>query len=132
MGNFLVIDDEPALLGLAIAALQRDGHTVRATSNPLEVTEICETMGKIDLVITDINMEPIDGFELCNRLRLNNVHSPVLFMTGGWVATAIAERIGHRSIVEKPFTPLQFRRAVNNILFKNGRLPDDFPLQPGA
>ena len=126
MGNFLVIDDEPALLALAIAALRKDGHTVHAVSNPLEAIEICTAKDDFDLVIIDINMEPIGGFEVVYRLRLNSVNSPVLFMTGGWIASAIAERIGHRSIIDKPFTALQFRRAVNNMLLKHGKWPAAF------
>jgi two-component system response regulator PilR (NtrC family) len=125
MATFLVIDDEPALLDLITNILRRDDYIVRAVSDPLEGMRICQAGARFDLIITDVCMKPIDGIELMERLRDAGIDCPALFMSGySHLAATISETMGHRLIIEKPFTGAQFRRAVNNILRKYGRMQD--------
>jgi CheY-like chemotaxis protein len=117
MVKFLVIDDEPSLLDLIANVLRREDYVVRAVSDPLEGIRLCQGGEKFDLIITDVCMRPITGFELEGRLRLAGVGCPVLFMSGHpLLAAKISETVGHRFVIEKPFTAAQFRRAVTNVL----------------
>src|ERR1700722_9293171 len=106
MANILLIDDEPVLLDLISRILRLDGHDVDAINNPLEALASYGGGTKaIDLLVTDIDMKPISGFELVKRLSKTGFCSPVLFMSGyPALAAAVSESLGDRAILEKPFS----------------------------
>jgi DNA-binding NtrC family response regulator len=121
MANILMIDDEPLLLGLISNTLRLDGHKTIALSDPLDALDYQrEGQSPIDLLLTDIDMKPISGFELVNRLTKAGFDGPVLF-TSGYPALsgAIANSLGQRSILEKPFTAPQLRAAVRGTLSRS-------------
>jgi DNA-binding response OmpR family regulator len=71
----------------------------------------------IDLVLTDINLSPLSGFELMKRLSKRGFKNPVLFMSGyRGLADAVAGRFGQRTLLKKPFTAMQLRSAVRKAL----------------
>jgi DNA-binding NtrC family response regulator len=118
MANILLIDDDAVLLDLISNTLRLAGHTVSALRGPLAAFEFFGA-GKlpIDLVLTDIDLTPISGFELMKRLRKRGFKSPVLFMSGyRGLAEAVAESFGQRTVLEKPFTAPQLRSAVHKAL----------------
>ena len=121
MANILLIDDEPVSLSLIANTLRLDGHNVKAMCGPLEALE---TQGAgqppIDLLLTDISLEPISGFQLAKRLSNAGFRSPVLFMSSyPALAGAVADGLGDRAILEKPFTARQLRSAVRRALLKS-------------
>jgi DNA-binding NtrC family response regulator len=118
MANILLIDDEPVLLDLISNTLRLDGHDVNAISNPLvALASQSAVKTPIDLVVTDIDMKPISGFELVKRLSKEGFSGPVLFMSGyPALAAAVAESLGDRTVLEKPFTSAQLRAAVAKAL----------------
>jgi DNA-binding NtrC family response regulator len=118
MANILVIDDESVLLDLISTTLRLDGHTVIALSDPLAALE-CQGPGqpRIDLLLADIDMRPISGFEVVKRLTSAGFTSPVLFMSGyPALSGAVADSLGNRAILEKPFTATQLRVAIRGTL----------------
>jgi DNA-binding NtrC family response regulator len=119
MSNILVIDDEAVLLDLIATVLRLDGHTVIAMSDPLAALDCLRgaELLPIDLLLTDIEMKPISGFELVNCLGKTGIIIPVLF-TSGYPALsgAVANSLGERSILEKPYTAAQLRTAVSKAL----------------
>src|SRR5689334_10737862 len=118
MANILVIDNEAVLLGLIASALRIDGHTVKALSDPLEALEAAsDAEFPLDLLVTDIEMEPISGFEILRRLVKNGVRCPALFMSGYPAMTgALSPGLGPHELLEKPFTAQQLRSAVSKAL----------------
>jgi two-component system OmpR family response regulator len=117
MSRILVIDDEPIVLDLIAISLTLSGHEVTAFGNPLEIFEAPELLRTADLLITDVSMRPIDGFEVVKRLNTDGLCPPVLFMSGyPAVAAAIAQNRGEKSVIEKPFTVEQLRNAVRRAL----------------
>src|SRR6185437_5005631 len=118
MANILVIDDEAVLLELICNVLRLDGHEVAAVSSPLAALEYqVSGLMPLDLVLTDINMKPMSGFELILRLGKAGFTGEVLF-TSGYPAmhSAIAASLGSRNLLEKPFTAEQLRVAVRGAL----------------
>ena len=67
MARLLVIDDEKAILDALARVLERDGHTVVAESRPTRALDL--DLARFDLVITDVMMPDMDGFELVRRMR---------------------------------------------------------------
>ena len=78
MAKILAVDDEPAILEMIESILNKDGHLVTKVSNPLKLN--MEELHRYDLILLDIMMPGIDGFELCKRIRAL-VDCPILFLT---------------------------------------------------
>jgi two-component system OmpR family response regulator len=118
MANIFIIDDEPVLLELISRTLRLDGHSVRTFSNPLSVFDSSANVRPgIDLVLTDVNMKPITGFEVARRLTQAGFTGPVIYMSG--YATASGDDIeafDHHPVIGKPFTCAELRAAVGKAL----------------
>ena len=78
--HLLVVDDEDNLRSMLAAALQHHGFTVTTAENGREALE-CIPKVKPDLVLLDVMMPDLDGFEVCRRLRADGDRTPVLFLT---------------------------------------------------
>jgi CheY-like chemotaxis protein len=125
MANILAIDDESILLALISATLRRDGHNVTAMTDPLAaVDSFISGRAAVDLLLTDVTMKPISGFEVLTRLVSAGFDGPVLFMSGySALSGCVAESLGVRAVIEKPFTAPQLRAAVARALAKNKAKP---------
>jgi len=118
MVRIAVIDDEPLLLGLLAGALRSFGYDVTMFADPLSAYEASTTNSiPIDLIITDVTLKPITGFELIKRLRINNCCCPVIFMSGYHNLDAMAtEPLEDALIMEKPFCSSELRSAISKLL----------------
>ena len=121
MAKILVVDDEQVVLELITLALQLQGHDVTAVGDPLSALDpTCVSPADIDLLVTDVNMKPITGFELVSRLAETGFQGQVLFTSGySALAVAIAGKPGKSAIIEKPFTVETLREAVAKALAGN-------------
>lgn len=78
--TILVVDDEEALIDMVSAALRFAGYEVSTASDGFEALRSVKA-GTPDLVVLDVNMPDMDGFEVCRRLRRDGVQVPVIFLT---------------------------------------------------
>jgi signal transduction histidine kinase len=78
----LVVDDEPANVRLVQAYLKAEGFRVLGAYSGAEALEFVEK-GDVDLVLLDIRMPHMDGFEVCRQIRRNPAcaRMPVVFLT---------------------------------------------------
>jgi two-component system, OmpR family, response regulator len=101
----LVVDDEPNILELLSAALRLSGFAVTAADcGAAAVTAAREQ--RPDIVVLDVMLPDLDGFEVAKRLREQHERLPVLFLTA---RDAVADRIagltvGGDDYVTKPFS----------------------------
>jgi DNA-binding response OmpR family regulator len=66
--SIIVVEDDPLILDAITMNLESSGYTVRSALNGVEALELME--GQLpDLVITDITMSTMNGFELCKRIK---------------------------------------------------------------
>src|SRR5215468_4452350 len=79
MSTILIVDDDPHLRELSGIFLQREGFDVSEAANGIEALSFLENR-KVDLVILDIMMPQMDGWEMCRRLRAWH-DLPVLMLT---------------------------------------------------
>ncbi len=121
MAHVLVIDDESVLLGLIATTLQRDGYTVTPMVDALAAIDSFVTSQlPVDLLLVDVTMQPISGFEIVKRLVKAGFAGPVLFMSGYTsLSGAITESMGVSAMIEKPFTAPELRTAVKKALAKS-------------
>jgi len=80
-GHVLVVDDEETVVVVVCGILEEAGYTTLQASSGEEALDIF-SVSKVDMVITDIRMGGMDGFELMKRLKLIDKHLNVIVMTG--------------------------------------------------
>lgn len=106
--HVLLIDDDKAVLGMVEEALLLHGMTVHAFSEGEEAIKLIEEPEgpPLDLVISDINMEGMDGFDVINRVKALNPKLPVVLVTGqASLDYAIrAMRMGASNLFHKPLS----------------------------
>ena len=78
MPRILAIDDDRAILDTLARVLERDGHSVTAVSRPESVPHM--DLARFDLILCDVMMPNLDGFELVRRIR-GLADCPIVFLT---------------------------------------------------
>jgi len=76
----LVVDDEPYITDVVTAALRFEGFTSDEASTGAEALSKAR-LGGYDLIVLDVMLPDIEGFEVCRRLRGDNIGTPILFLT---------------------------------------------------
>lgn len=122
MSIILVVDDQPVNRQFLATLLGYFGHKALEAGDGVEALESLRN-GGIDLVITDVLMPTMDGYDFLQRLRADEVigRTPVIFYTGATYeskARAMAETHGVRHFLEKPAEPQAILAAVNSALGK--------------
>jgi DNA-binding response OmpR family regulator len=119
MKRILVVDDDPDILTLEERILKREGFEV-VTAMDGENAMAMIRNHDFDLVLLDIMMPGIDGFEVSRSLRKESEGKPVpvVFVTARDDADSMREgfRSGGTVFLSKPFTANQLLRVVNSIV----------------
>ena len=120
MARILAIDDEPEILLLLQNALGKDGHDEVTRSDPSGIKE--EELEWYDLILLDIMMPGINGFELCRKIR-DMVDCPILFLTARTLENDITFgfSLGADDYIKKPFSVQELRARVNAHLRREKR-----------
>jgi two-component system OmpR family response regulator len=100
----LVVEDDPRLSELLARGLRADGLMVDLAHDGGQAVEATDET-TYDAIILDVGLPDVDGFEVCRRLRANDVWAPVLMLTA---RTAVADRVdgldaGADDYLAKPF-----------------------------
>ena len=124
--SVLVVDDEPGIALLCNRILSRAGYDVTSETNPRVAIEHLQHR-RVDLLLVDIRMPEVDGFDVISRAQMVQPDVAVLVMTGfGTVETAIrALRQGVDGLLLKPFNKSgELLQAVRQALTDNQRKRD--------
>ena len=125
-----VLDDEPGIILLCKRLLERAGFQVKSFTAPREALSALED-NPVDLLLVDIRMPELDGFQVIDRARQLHPDLAVVVMTGfGTVETAIeALSRGADGLVLKPFTGNELVVSVQRALEQNRHKQDQIRLQ---
>jgi two-component system OmpR family response regulator len=101
----LVVEDEPRMADLLRRGLTRAGMTVDVTGTGGDALWMAGST-PYDAIVLDVGLPDVDGFEVCRRLRADDVWSPILMLTA---RDAVADRVqgldtGADDYLLKPFT----------------------------
>ena len=116
MPHILIVEDEAAIADALIYALQTEGFTTTWLNLAGAMLEHIQ-QSPVDLVVLDVGLPDISGFEACKRLRrFSDV--PVIFLTarGDEVDRIVGLEIGADDYVVKPFSPREVAARVRTIL----------------
>lgn len=115
--RILVVEDEEAIAQGLVFNLERKGYLVEHASDGLEA------MGKLsghryDLVLLDVRLPGIDGFEVCQRMRAGNDFTPVLMLTARGQPDDVVYglKLGADDYVVKPFDLAELLARVEVML----------------
>ncbi len=114
--HILLIDDDVELCSLLSEFLKREGFTVDCENDGVKGLERAAQQG-IDLVVLDVMLPGIDGFEILRRLRQQS-QVPVMMLTarGEDVDRIIGLEIGADDYLPKPFNPRELAARIRAIL----------------
>ena len=120
MENFsaevLVVDDDPLANRIALAALSRARLTARSVENPVAALELLAKQA-FDLVLLDVEMPQMTGFEVCRNLRQLPGYetTPVIYVTshGDFETRAKSILVGANDLIAKPIFPIEL--AVKSV-----------------
>jgi signal transduction histidine kinase len=120
----LVVDDDPMILHLVRTTLQRAGYRVEtATSADDAVRSYTRAAEPFRLVLSDLVMPHVSGFDLARQLQTHDAGVNMLFMSGQVVADAAGPPLpgGQFDLLAKPFRPEGLLRAVRCALERGPR-----------
>ena len=120
MPRVLVVDDDPKVNDLLARLLRRLGHEVLEATNGIQAMQLVAEEGP-DLVITDILMPEMDGFEVIRSLRAQGIDTPVVAMSGGGVVEkdvllGQGTAMGAVSTLRKPVDLGELTRVIEEAL----------------
>ena len=111
--NVLIVEDDPALQEALVTTLEEAGYNVLSTDDGTRALDIARRT-PLDLVVTDVQMSPMDGNELLSHMSRDLPDVPVLMMTAyGTISQAVsAMQNGAVDYLEKPFEASELEAIV--------------------
>ena len=116
MPKILVVDDEPNIIELAKLYLEREGYQVEEASNGHDALSRLSST-KPDLIVLDLMLPDIDGFEVCRQIRAKS-DIPILMLTARKedFDKIVGLELGADDYLTKPFNPRELVARVRAVL----------------
>lgn len=117
--SILVIDDEEMMRNLLTKILGRDGYSVTTAADGESALEILE-QGQVDLIISDLRMPGLDGFELLKIVKQKYPDMGVIMMTafGDTYTVKDALLLGADEYITKPFKSFDISLVVERAYWR--------------
>jgi two-component system OmpR family response regulator len=120
----LVVEDEENVAYVVATALRLAGFETAETKNGRDALALVSDGAAFDLMILDVMLPDLDGFEVCRRMRTEGIGIPVVFLTA---ADAVEDRvrgltIGGDDYLTKPFSVEELVARVQVMLRRTGAL----------
>jgi CheY-like chemotaxis protein len=115
--SILVVDDDPGIVNLLELALIDEGYSVRAAGNGKDALEQIGAFHP-DLILLDLNMPVMDGWEFCERLRSRGAEGavPIIVMTAAQESPTRSFDVGAQGFLGKPFDLDSLFGAISSLL----------------
>ncbi len=117
--KILIVEDEESLLRLESILLTSKGYEVVAASNGLQALEVFKNE-KPDLVLLDIMLPELDGFEVCRQIKANPATEaiPVIMVTAKKTGDDMTrgEQVGADWYITKPFKSAMVLETIQRFL----------------
>jgi len=117
----LAVDDSESMRRMVLFTLEGAGYEVVQACDGVEALELARKQ-PVDLVLTDVTMRGIDGWELVRIIGTILPGLPTILMTGWAVAPAKELPAAPTAVLEKTFTPATLTKSVRNLLAARGQV----------
>jgi DNA-binding response OmpR family regulator len=119
MPRILIVDDEPNIVLALEILMKREGYEIRTVGDGERAVEAAETF-RPDLILLDVMMPRMDGFEVCQRIRadasLKDISIVMLTAKGREVEREKGLALGADLYITKPFSTREVVRKVKEML----------------
>lgn len=117
----LVVDDEPSIVDAVATSLRYEGFDVEQATSGRSALVAAQDQPP-DLIVLDVMLPDLDGFEITRRLRSDGIRSPVLFLTAkdSLEDTVTGLTVGGDDYVTKPFALAEIIARARAILRRSG------------
>jgi two-component system alkaline phosphatase synthesis response regulator PhoP len=128
MMRILLVEDEENIRDVVKLNLELENFEVVATSNGKDAIRYFHEQ-HFDLIILDVMLPEIDGFQICEQIRLTDMEVPVIFLTA---KEAVGDRIsglkkGADDYLTKPFVLEELLLRINNLIKRTSKSPENTP-----
>lgn len=128
MVRILLVEDEESLRESLKLNLELEDYEVVATDNGKDAIKYFHEQ-HFDLAILDVMLPEVDGYQICEQIRLTNLDMPVIFLTA---KDAAADRIsglkrGADDYITKPFNLEELLLRVSNLIRRTSKAPENTP-----
>jgi two-component system, OmpR family, alkaline phosphatase synthesis response regulator PhoP len=126
MNKILIIEDEESIRMALEDDFRLENYYVETASDGIEGLAKAENHD-IDLIILDIMLPGMNGFDICKRLRNHGIQTPIIMLTakGMEIDRVVGLEIGADDYVTKPFSPRELLLRVKAVLRRTEIGPDD-------
>ncbi len=117
----LVVDDESDILDLIAYNLRKEGYELSTTTDSTKAVDIARSFNP-DLIILDVMMPGLDGYEVCKQLRASTqIQSPIMFLTAksGEIDHILGLELGADDYIQKPISPRILAARVKSLIRRN-------------
>lgn len=118
--KILLVEDEEALQKVIKLNLELESYDVQIVGDGISALELLET-NRFDLIILDVMLPNIDGFSVCQKIRLTDQKTPVLFLTAKDRSQDRVRglKIGGDDYIVKPFNLEEFLLRVEKLIARS-------------
>jgi len=122
--KILIVDDNKENLYILETILRDRGYDIASALNGADAMEIIRNVNDIDMIISDILMPVMDGFQLCKNVKSNDKfkHIPVVFYTGTYTEgrdEELAIKLGVDKYIIKPIRADKLESIIEEMLKSN-------------
>ena len=115
-GRILVVDDEPYIPDVVTATLRFEGFTSDEAVTGLEALDKARK-DEYDLIVLDVMLPDVEGFEVCRRMREEHIRTPVLFLTArDATVDKLAGLVQGDDYLTKPFSTDELVARIRAVL----------------
>ena len=118
MSRILVVEDDPAILRGLTDNLRFDGHDVASVGDGYSAYKRIREQPAFDLVLLDVMLPAMSGFDVCRRARADGVQTPIIMLTarGEESDRVLGLDVGADDYVTKPFAVRELLARVRAVL----------------
>jgi twitching motility two-component system response regulator PilG len=129
--TILVVDDSPTIRKLVSLTVERGGYQARVAADAYEAIDLLRDHGVPDMILLDLSMPGMDGYQLCKLLRQSDETAalPIVMLSGkdGFFSKVRGRMCGSTEYLTKPFDPDGLLRVVEKYCPLDDAAPEAAP-----
>jgi two-component system alkaline phosphatase synthesis response regulator PhoP len=126
--RILFVEDEENIRDVVKLNLELENYEVVATGKGREALKFFEEQ-HFDLIVLDVMLPEMNGFQICEQIRLTNMEVPIIFLTAkeGSMDRITGLKKGADDYLTKPFHLEELLLRVNNLIRRTSKAPENTP-----